>query len=195
MRLLQLGFGLGLFRGSLSLGLGAPAGILFGLGLGLGFGFGSGLGVGFSLLLLVQHGLFFVRDPFLLFAAQGQYAGIFGHLSGAAGGGADRSLALFAPEIIFGASQIVFRLLQTVGGILLAPAALAMATALRASSKVSGVLGSAVAEGSCWAGTSMVYWPPSSMSNLASMASSKPLVSCRMMFSATTSLLGRVTEK
>src|SRR5438309_9082911 len=70
-----------------------------------------------------------------------------------------------------------------------------MATALRASSKSKGVLGAALAEGSCAAGTSMVYCPPSSMSKRASMGCSNPLVSWRMIFSTTTRLLGRVTAR
>ena len=57
--------------------------------------------------------------PILLLPAQGQYSGVFSHLSSASRGGSDRRAALFALEVIFGALQHVFCFHNAVVGVLI----------------------------------------------------------------------------
>ena len=79
----------------------------------------GGCRIGFSFGLSVGGGLPGGVFALLLFATQGQYAGVFGHLRGAARRGSDRSAALFALIVIFGALQHIFRFHDAASGILL----------------------------------------------------------------------------
>jgi len=93
-------------------------------------------------LLSFLAGAAFGVQVFLLYAAQGEDSRVFRHLCGSTSGSTDRRTSWLPPQVILRAIEHFFSFRQAVAAYCLAPPPLAIATALRASSKSKGTLGS-----------------------------------------------------